>query len=288
MKIQQFESNFYSFLDVYLKVKNELDEHSSGKDFFNEKYESMVENIRLSTDSYLDIHKNLMDTYTNIYIEDRGRFSRYFKTVYRLIKIIDSSTLEDQEKCFYSKIVRSQISDYELLILYYNYHSDFGNRVCSLILNYNLLKHISALSKIEFLKRYDIDLTKKNKLIVFTDWLSNLIYNNLINAYDLESDPIKISEEFKSYNIIVDLNIDTDISVQCSFRKDTDRAVFPFPDDEFKDFICHFLYDRLFYSQFSIPVGDEIQKSTTSTDDKIIFSYLVQSEKKILISNDKY
>lgn len=34
MKIQQFESSFYSFLNVYITIKNELNNNDQDKDFF--------------------------------------------------------------------------------------------------------------------------------------------------------------------------------------------------------------------------------------------------------------
>ncbi|MCQ5183187.1 hypothetical protein, partial [Parabacteroides distasonis] len=43
MKIQQFESNFYSYLNVYITIKNNLNSVSEQKDFFKDIYDLFVD-----------------------------------------------------------------------------------------------------------------------------------------------------------------------------------------------------------------------------------------------------
>jgi hypothetical protein len=290
MEIQQFESNFYSFFNIYLKIKNDLISYCTTKvkDFFKEKYNILKEKCSMENENHFNCHKKTQDAFRDIYLDDRGHFSQYFKTVYRLIKIIDSSNLTDEEKHRYCKIVRSQISDYELLILYYNYHSDFGKGVQSLVLNYNLLKHVPLLSKIEFCNKFSYDSNKINTLVDFTERLFLLLKENVNKASDIESEAVDASETFEEYDINISVKIDTDLLIECSFNVNTDKNNFPFEDKIFQDFIEQFLYNTFYYSQFSVPEGSEIEKSRIEKNEKIIFSYMIKSEKINKIIEDKY
>ncbi|WP_220780015.1 putative phage abortive infection protein, partial [Shewanella sairae] len=81
--------------------------------------------------------------------------SHYLKTIYRIYKVIDEHGFNsEKEKFFYSKIVRSQFSEKELYLIYYNSHSSYGENFRPLILKYNILKHLNLTSEVEmtFLK----------------------------------------------------------------------------------------------------------------------------------------
>ena len=47
------------------------------------------------------------------------------------------------------------------------------------------------------------------------------------------------------------------------------------PVETFQEFISHFLYELFFYTQFINSNGNEIEKSITTSDDKIKFSYII-------------
>ena len=59
MKIQQFESSFYAFLNVYIAIKNELNNNDEEKDFFKTiflKLNGSVD-VELINESPLNCHK---------------------------------------------------------------------------------------------------------------------------------------------------------------------------------------------------------------------------------------
>lgn len=176
MKIQQFESNFYSYLNVYITIKNNLNSGSEQKDFFKDIYDLLVDDLSMQNKSFSDSHMYMIEKYNCIFQKKRGLLSHYFKTIYRLLKIVDTSTFATEEKISYGKIIRSQLTDYELLILYYNYHTSYGEKTRSLILKYNILKHLQTLSKIEFEFKYFFkNEDEKIKAVFFTSWLNKLL-----------------------------------------------------------------------------------------------------------------
>lgn len=72
----------------------------------------------------------------------------YFRNIYQVLKYVDLSTVEDKK--FYSNLIRAQMSDYELGLLFYNCISDLGNTKFKLLIEeYEFFEHLHSLSSIE-------------------------------------------------------------------------------------------------------------------------------------------
>ena len=73
-----------------------------------------------------------------------GMLDNYFRYLYRVLKYIDESTLiEKKEKYRYVGILRAQLSYMELIMVYYNCLSEYGNeKFKPLVEKYHLLKNI--------------------------------------------------------------------------------------------------------------------------------------------------
>lgn len=225
-KLQQFDSNFYSLLNVFLNIKNniEIKEENFFKNFFDEiitNYESersIEENFEL-----------IIKKYTHLY-NDNNYLSQYFKTFYRILKIIDTSPQlkKNSDRILYSKILRSQLSDFEVLILLYNSYSIYGTNSQSLILKYNILKHKQLVSQPEYKKH--IEKIDVNNLIFFTGNLKSFISNNINKFYGIDgiendSDRFEISENIFKGILSIEYNENIDIKViipQANFNLDQD------------------------------------------------------------------
>ncbi|EMI4304099.1 putative phage abortive infection protein [Vibrio vulnificus] len=82
----------------------------------------------------------------------------YFRNVYQILKYVDKSTVEDKK--FYSNLLRAQLSDYELGLLFYNCISDLGNSKFKVLVGkYSFFEHLHRLSSIE---DYEIKMYAKN------------------------------------------------------------------------------------------------------------------------------
>lgn len=280
MKNQQFDSNFYSLLNVFLSIKSDLNKTVSSKDYFKDLCTHLDTDVNKSTFiDFLGTHYEAIRVYGGFYFANRGRLSSYFKTIYRLIKLVDECDhFSNQEKIFYSKIIRSQISEDELVILYYNYNSVYGKSVQHLVLKYNFLKHIQRLSKIEF-KRHFIfgSLDNKNKIELFIEWLLNLIRLNLDFASDIEyTQAIEIEEIYQEYNFIVGIYIDIDLEIKIIIKRE-DIPKLPFSIIKFSTFIKTVLYDYLFLERFKIESLSAVKESKIEDEEKITLRYLIEN-----------
>lgn len=154
LKKQQFESTFFSMIQMYSENIAILNT-SRKKDYFVE-FSELIASKNIVDDNPINNHNDALETYNEFFFQKKDEVSHYFRIVYRILRFIDSSMMSDKEKIFYAKILRSQFSEKELLILYYNSHTIFGRKFIPLALRYNLFKHLPNDSKVE-LKKFETD-----------------------------------------------------------------------------------------------------------------------------------
>ena len=157
---QRFEHNFYEMLNIHESITQSLrmsiidpsadvgSEDSvvarrEGRDVFQLLYEvapiavsSGVANgiILLNTKQYKGLRElfqtggeNSFDVYESN--SDVGRLDHYFRQLYSIFKMIrDNESLSEDEQYEYARIVRSTLSQYELVLLFYNGLSAHGNK----------------------------------------------------------------------------------------------------------------------------------------------------------------
>lgn len=84
--------------------------------------------------------------YADFYSGQRGNLGHYFRTLYHTFKLIDRSEIEDKRT--YTSLVRAQLSQYELALLFYNcimpIEKDGGNKFKPLVEKYGLLENFDT------------------------------------------------------------------------------------------------------------------------------------------------
>lgn len=278
--LQQFDSSFYSILGVLNNLRNSINEKSNGN-YFDDIYLKLksIENKEQTLPEY---YYTIIKKYIDVFYENNSVLSHYFKTIYRIIKMIDASDIQETDKKQYAKIFRSQLTDAELLILYYNYHSILGNKVRVLAIKYELFKHIQILDKIElnFDKSHDI----KGKLSIYINIMSNLIKSNLIKYNDIESTSdinIREIQNFLDLESEIALQIDTRLCLTISFTKEIWENQQIFDKKFVKEIISKCIYDILYLSKFRIPIGNEIETSFVEFEQNIEFRFIINEIENI-------
>ena len=174
LKLQRFENTFFSLLNLHHQIVNAIDfryykrKESSvrnmmdailndneekeivvitGRDVFRYRYNSMLEELKSN-------FVNWEEQYFKEYQEAQTDFGHYFRNLYRMIKLVDQTSFFYDEKEVsevevfelkykYTSIIRSQISDYELLWIFYNCASRNGKeKFRPLIERYSFLKNL--------------------------------------------------------------------------------------------------------------------------------------------------
>jgi len=266
--IQQFISSFYSLLNVLICIQNK------NKDVFNNTYCYLQDNFQ--KESIVKDIVNVKNNYIDYFYTHSDDLSHCFKTIYRILKLIDTANIDIDIKEQYAKILRSQLSQKELLVLYYNYHTELGERVQNLAVRYDLFKHISQFDKIELSCVCSSDINR-NKLQIYTKKISSIILDNVKKFTDIEQvDDICIEENLEFIGISSDFSIKIDDSkfhFSISFtNKDWEQQKI-FDKDELQEIIVRFLYDIFFMSRFNIPIGDEFSKQIIEGEKQIEFIF---------------
>jgi hypothetical protein len=158
--IQQFESKFFSLLDIYNEVLKSLEVtgYRGGNSFIftGKQFFSVLED-ELQSEYIFDYHLEQGLTqpsgvayYEKLYSKYKRDLAHYFRVLYRIFKYIDSTeSLSIKEKWFYTKTIRSQLSEGELFLLYYNSFTLYGKNFKTLSIKYNLLKHLPIIDMLE-------------------------------------------------------------------------------------------------------------------------------------------
>lgn len=128
LKLQRFENTFFQMISIHHQIVNDIDiisqasKTKSGRDVFKIRYKAYLKPKLTNIKSLEQINKIYIQTFSNF----RTDFGHYFRNLYRIIKHIEyqefsTSDEEDHEiKYRYTSIVRAQLSDFELIWLFYN------------------------------------------------------------------------------------------------------------------------------------------------------------------------
>lgn len=280
LRKQQFESNFYSLLNIYGKVRDEVfsKEKVDAYDFICSREEG---------GGKVDIN----ESYLLYYHEERELLSKYFGMLYRVLKTIDSSYLDGQDKDFYAKIMRTMLSERELLVLYYNSHSVYGDSIYPLVLKYNLLKSLSPLAKVEFKDYRGVNVDEEVNLRVFLEWLDKFLISSMFDVYALDKD-----DGFKSVSqcvLLRDSIIELDMEELFDFKIYLpileSSSILGMDIAKFSKFIELYIEDRFFYSCFkSVEVEDVIETLVYQDGEYVVVNLTISTGKELGITEDEY
>lgn len=164
LRQQRFENTFFQMLNLHHQIVNAIDfphpVNTKGRDCFKHVYEKRLiitcRNIKNNEKlNSLGIGRTVLE-FERIFKENQSDFSHYFRNLYTVTKFIHQSDSEDKQR--YIDILRAQLSTHELLLLFYNGLSDYGNRKFKpLIEKYALLKNMpqQSLFELEHIKGYN-------------------------------------------------------------------------------------------------------------------------------------
>ncbi|MHA3603576.1 putative phage abortive infection protein [Yersinia enterocolitica] len=287
-RIQQFESNFYSLVDIYIKIRNEL---------LLEKNISMLDINNQIRQGIIPVHgvkekvSKITDNYQIIYYENKDKLSHYLKTIYRLYKVIDEQEdLDEKRKYFYAKIVRSQFTEEELFLIYYNSYSSYGKNFRALILKYNILKHLVLINKLEF-KCFEVDSTTICSCrLLFINWLDEFMIQHHAKMMDLSIDEpcyesVYVHNGINVLKIIMSLTDEDYIKFSIHFLNLSFIGEL-FLVDKFTLFFEHYIYDRFILNNLEdIHDSDDVKINVIDSSQH---DYIFKTDKNLKINFDTY
>ena len=129
MKRQIFENTFFQMLRLHNDIVNAIDLSrgspgkialTSGRDCFVVFYNRIRSSYQDQKNSNSDRSEEdiIAAAYTTFWRKHQTELGHYFRYLYTIFKFVKESEVDD--KRLYTNIVRAQLSDQELLILFYN------------------------------------------------------------------------------------------------------------------------------------------------------------------------
>lgn len=169
---QQFANNFFGLINIHHKIVENISDEvdgidlpgakSTGRELFDNLAFRIyvdyirkdikivnkpgVECIKAFSDESFDDKKDLERLnaiYFYYFHAYHSSLGHYFRNLYHIVKFVDESKLHRKEKEGYIKILRAQLSNYEILLLAYNGLSPYGASFKPLIEKYKLLKNLN-------------------------------------------------------------------------------------------------------------------------------------------------
>lgn len=152
--VRHFESILFNLISAYNNVVQDIDIHNgetkelvaSGRDCFHRYFVKHLKPAykRLKNEKPNGDELELANAaYAIVWLRHRQNLSHYFRFLYNILKFIDTAELPSDLKKKYTNIVRSQLSDYELLILFYNcLHKNGSQRFKPLVEKYSIFNNL--------------------------------------------------------------------------------------------------------------------------------------------------
>lgn len=277
-RVQQFDSSFFSYLNIFNEFRDSLDKKCDSGNFFSEIFSEIKGKDIQDNDKIEDVLQNICDVYLEVFNLYRNNLSPYFKTLYRIMVLIDTSNIDDYKKNEYFKLLRSQLSDVELLVLNYNYYTDFGLNVRTLIIKYNFLKHINLFDKLEF--NFDIPALTKNQLQIFLGRNGNIIIEGINDFKNIESTE-DINRSYQIYTLGLDVKVKLQINNVFNFSIVFLNQEFGQQNylhtDLIKKIIKRHLYTILYMSKYIKGNEEEILFSKIEKEEEIEFLFQINN-----------
>lgn len=186
LKMQLFENTFFNMVTLHNQIINDIDYDSKEKsELTGAMYLKTVRGRDVFRNRFNVLHSKLKNKgdhsliYENFYEERKTDFGHYFRNLYRIFKLIDDNEFISYEELGldrlkhvevkkydeenfkfqykYASIIRAQLSDYELLILFYNGLSKNGKEFKKYIEKYSLLDNMDQeeIKNPEWLREYE-------------------------------------------------------------------------------------------------------------------------------------
>lgn len=295
---QQFENTFFNLLNLYNEIVKGLhftimdfleNKTYTGKEFFEKQHKTFYKSFDPKNNIQKN-RKNAVVKYLEFYSSTKEQTAHYFRTIYRIFRIIEDSKFDPEEKEQYAKIVRAQLSESECFFLHYNAYSEYGVKFRYLINKFNIVKHLPIMEKLEF-KKYAILLNQleKNGVQLVLEETKSFIKDSLKNnkenykTYLQGSISLKIKSSEKSgFSLIIYKKINLNIP----FNHQQGTGLQKFSEKGLEEFFVDYLNDLLSYSNYFELNKKNVQIKNTSYTNYVTSKHTIEISVKNTNNNE--
>lgn len=154
-KQQRFENTLFSMIEMLNQIVNAMDveqgeKRKLGRDCFTEFYSTLIRTYgfekiknKYGESSHTDeISRSIaIQSYNYFYKDHQSDLGHYFRVLYNIFRYIDQSDFSND---IYAKILRAQLSNQELLIIFYNNATQRGKAFAALAERFELYDNMDT------------------------------------------------------------------------------------------------------------------------------------------------
>lgn len=151
--IQRFEQTFFNLVSLHHEIVNSIsfdingDSKVDGRNVLHKIYLKLSKSLEYNEtqNSINHRYKSINKGYEAWYIEHEMFIGHYIQNIFHLLNFIDRQNMSFENKYQYAKIVRAQLTNTELLILFYNTISRIKKRkFVEMMRKYKLFKYLNT------------------------------------------------------------------------------------------------------------------------------------------------
>ncbi len=117
-------------------------EHKHGRECFIPLFR-IYKDEYYSKNEYSIINDKIDNSFESFFEKYQETLGNYFRNLYNIFKFIDNSDIPFENKQLYTRLIRAQLSNYELLLLFYNCLSKNGEKFKVYANRYNLFNNLN-------------------------------------------------------------------------------------------------------------------------------------------------
>ncbi len=157
-KQQLFDSNFNLLLDLYRNTtsnyKSSSESIPNGKASMSNLVSSFISSTTFdNNEGYTKRTTKALNVFNDFFAKNMTIVNAHMRILYQIFNLLETDDIEDCYKIRYTKLLRSQMTDEELILIRYNCMTERGRKMQLPVFQYNILKHIPFLGLFE-LKKY--------------------------------------------------------------------------------------------------------------------------------------
>jgi hypothetical protein len=145
---QAFDNRFFNMVTLHHQIVNAIDLRSNGtvtstgRDSLKVFYERLKPKLKSAArGDHLSYEDGIRDFYEEFFEKHGHELSHYFRNFYRILKFIDESSIPN--KTDYTGMLRAQLSNQELALIFYNGFTKHGQKLKPLLEKYAIFENVS-------------------------------------------------------------------------------------------------------------------------------------------------
>lgn len=211
--VQQFDSNFKTLLDLYNEsiqgYKSPSGSIPQGKASMSNYVSSYISSTTFENKGgYTKRTTAAANVFNDFFAKNMTVVNAHMRLLFQIFNLLDSNAIDEEDKVIYAKMLRSQLTDEELILIRYNCMTKRGRKMQMPVFHYNILKHLPLLYLFEF-KKYRKGLSSTHINLLNDEFIS--WRKDICNLFRRQSEGVKTAST-RTYNnrYCIDMTVSAD------------------------------------------------------------------------------